>query len=128
MVSVNPFEYMNSINYTKKDIMVDDITEKSYNPFMINRSLSYFQDTVFFANEMNRYHHLDNKLQFHFYINIIRKRKRFSKWNKPELDSDMDVVKEYYGYSNEKARQALTLLTPSQIEELRKKVSKGGRK
>lgn len=108
--------------------MVDDITEKSYNPFMINRSLSYFQDTVFFANEMNRYHHLDNKLQFHFYINIIRKRKRFSKWNKPELDSDMDVVKEYYGYSNEKARQALTLLTPSQIEELRKKVSKGGRK
>ena len=125
---MNPFEYMNSINYTKKDIMVDDITEKSYNPFMINRSLSYFQDTVFFANEMNRYHHLDNKLQFQFLINIIRKRKRFSKWNKPELDSDMDVVKEYYGYSNEKARQALTLLTPSQIEELRKKVSKGGRK
>ena len=128
MVSVNPFEYVNSINYTKKDIMVDDIAEKAYTPFMINRSLSYFQDTVFFANEMNRYHHLDNKLQFHFYINIIRKRKRFSKWNKPELDSDMDVVKEYYGYSNEKARQALTLLTPSQIEELRKKVSKGGRK
>ena len=125
---MNPFEYMNSINYTKKDIMVDDITEKSYNPFMVNRSLSYFQDTVFFANEMNRYHHLDHKLQFQFLINIIRKRKRFSKWNKPELDSDMDVVKEYYGYSNEKARQALTLLTPSQIEELRKKVSKGGRK
>lgn len=125
---MNPFEYMNSINYTKKDIMVDDIAEKSYNAFMINRSLSYFQDTVFFANEMNRYHHLDSKLQFQFLINIIRKRKRFSKWNKPELDSDMDVVKEYYGYSNEKARQALTLLTPSQIEELRKKVSKGGRK
>ena len=127
MVLVNPFEYVNSINYTKKDIMVDDIAEKAYAPFMINRSLSYFQDTIFFANEMNRYHHLDNKLQFQFYINIIRKRKRFSKWNKPELDSDMDVVKEYYGYSNEKARQALTLLTPSQIEELRKKVSKGGR-
>lgn len=125
---MSPFEYLNSINYTKKDVMVDDITEKSYNPFMINRSLSYFQDTIFFANEMNRYHHLDSKLQFHFLINIIRKRKRFSKWNKPELDSDMDVVKEYYGYSNEKARQALTLLTPSQIEELRKKVSKGGRK
>jgi hypothetical protein len=76
---------------------------------------------------MNRYHHLDKKLQFHFLINIVRKRKRFSKWNKPELVSDIDVVKEYYGYSNEKARQALTLLSPSQIEELRKKVSKGGR-
>ena len=125
---MNPFEYVNSINYTKKDIMVDDIAEKAYTSFMVNRSLSYFQDTIFFANEMNRYHHLDNKLQYHFLINIIRKRKRFSKWNKPELDSDMDVVKEYYGYSNEKARQALTLLTPSQIEELRKKVSKGGRK
>ena len=125
---MNPFEYANSINYTKQDLMVDDVAEKAYAAFMVNRSLSYFQDTVFFANEMNRYHHLDNKLQYHFLINIIRKRKRFSKWNKPELDSDMDVVKEYYGYSNEKARQALTLLTPSQIEELRKKVSKGGRK
>jgi hypothetical protein len=124
---MNPFDYVNSINYSKKDIMVDDITEGSYNPFMTNRSLSYFQDTVFFANEMNRYHHLDNKLQFQFLLNIVRKRKRFSKWNKPELDSDIDVVKEYYGYSNEKARQALTLLSPSQIEELRKKVSKGGR-
>lgn len=125
---MNPFEYVNSINYSKKDIMEDDIAEGAYNPFMINRSLSYFQDTVFFANEMNRYSHLDPKLQYHFLINIIRKRKRFSKWNKPELDSDMDVVKEYYGYSNEKARQALTLLSPSQIEELKKKVSKGGRK
>ena len=124
---MNPFEYVNSISYTKKDIMVDDIAEKSYNPFLVNRSLSYFQDTVFFANEMNLYHHLDNKLQFHFLLNIVRKRKRFSKWNKPEPDSDIDVVKEYYGYSNEKARQALTLLSPSQIEELRKKVSKGGR-
>lgn len=124
---MNPFEYLNSINDNKQDIMYDDIAEKAYNPFMINRSLSYFQDTIFFANEMNRYHHLDKKLQFHFLINIVRKRKRFSKWNKPELDSDIDVVKEYYGYSNEKARQALTLLSPSQIEELRKKVSKGGR-
>ena len=124
---MNPFEYLNSINDTKQDIMHDDITEKAYNPFMTNRSLSYFQDTVFFANEMNRHHHLDKKLQFHFLINIVRKRKRFSKWNKPELVSDIDVVKEYYGYSNEKARQALTLLSPSQIEEIRKKVSKGGR-
>lgn len=125
---MKPFEYLNSINDTKVDIMVDDITEKSYNGFMINRSLSYFPDTVIFANEMNRYHHIDKKLQFHFLINTIRKRKRFSKWIKPELDTDIEVVKEYYGYNNEKARQALSLLSSSQIEELKKKVNKGGRK
>lgn len=124
---MSPFDYLNAINTNKQDIMVDDITEKAYNGFMVNRSLSYFQDTIFFANEMNKYHHLDKKLQFHFLLNIIRKRKRFSKWNKPDLDNDLDVVKEYYGYSNEKARQALPLLSQGEIEELRKKVSKGGR-
>jgi hypothetical protein len=125
---MSPFEFLNSINDTKKDIMIDDLDEKAYASFMINRSLSYFPDTVCIANEMNRYHHLDKKLQYHFLINIIRKRKRFSKWIKPDLDSDIEVVKEYYGYSNEKARQVLTLLSSEQIEELRKKVNKGGRK
>ena len=123
---MNPFEFLNAINDTKQDVMVDDAAEKAYNSFLINRSLSYFPDTVAIANEMNRYHHLDKKLQFHFLLNIIRKRKRFSKWIKPDLDSDIEVVKEYYGYSNEKARQALLLLSPRQIEELKKKVSKGG--
>ena len=125
---MNPFEYTNAINYTKKNIMVDDIAEKQYNPFMVNRTLSYFIDTVLMANEMNLNHHLDNRLQFDFFINIIRKKKRFSKWNKPETVSDVEVVKEYYGYSNEKARQVLTLLTSKQIDELKKKVFKGGRK
>ena len=125
---MNPFEYLNAINDTKKDIMVDDIAEKGYSSFMVNRGLSYFNDTVLFANEMNKYHHLDHRLQFDFLINIIRKRKRFSKWSKPEIASDVEVVKEYYGYSNEKARQALSLLTSEQINELRKKVYKGGRK
>jgi len=125
---MNPFDYLNAINNTKEDIMVDDIAEKGYNSFMINRGLSYFNDTVMFANEMNRYHHLDNRLQFDFLINIIRKRKRFSKWIKPDTLSDVEVVKEYYGYSNEKARQVLTLLTTEQINELKKKVYKGGRK
>jgi len=125
---MNPFEYLNAINDTKKDIMVDDIAEKGYSSFMVNRGLSYFNDTVLFANEMNRNHHLDNRLQFDFLINIIRKRKRFSKWMKPETVSDVEVVKEYYGYSNEKARQALTLLTPEQITMIKKKVFKGGRK
>jgi len=125
---LNPFEYVNAISDTKKDLMVDDITEKAYNAFTINRSLSYFNDTVLAANEMNRLHHLDKKLQFHFLINIIRKRKRFSKWDKPELVNDVEVVKEYYGYSNEKARQVLPLLTSDQILNLREKVQKGGRR
>lgn len=125
---MNPFEYLKAINDTKKDIMVDDIAEKGYNAYMVNRGLSYFNDTVVIANEMNRYHHIDNRLQFDFFINIVRKRKRFSKWLKPETVSDVEVVKEYYGYSNDKSRQALSLLTSDQINELRKKVYKGGRK
>lgn len=126
--SLSPFTFLNEINHGKNDIMVDDIVEKQYVPFMVNRSLSYFNDTVLMANEMNIHHHLDNRLQFDFLINIVRKRKRFSKWFKPETKSDVEVVKSYYGYSNEKAYQALTLLTNSQIEELKKKVNKGGRK
>ena len=125
---MNPFEYVNAINMTKKNIMVDDIAEKQYVPYMTNRSLSYFNDTVLIANEMNINHHLDNRLQCDFFINIIRKRKRFSKWFKPESQSDVEVVKAYYGYSNEKAREVLPLLTKEQLEVLKKKVDKGGRK
>ena len=125
---MNHFDYLNSINLTKQDIMVDDICEKAYNSFMINRGLSYFQDTVILANEMNRHHQIDNKLQYHFLINMVRKRKRFSKWAKAQKESDIDAVKEYYGYNNEKARQALTLLSPDQITIIKNKVSKGGRR
>jgi hypothetical protein len=77
---------------------------------------------------MNKYHHLDSRLQFSFLINIVRKRKRFSKWVKPELENDLESVKRYYGYSNEKARQVLSLLSPSQIKLIKEKVNKGGRK
>ena len=125
---MNPFEYVNAINFKKQDIMVDDLAEKGYAAYMINRSLSYFPDTVMMANEMNINHHLDNRLQFDFLINIVRKKKRFSKWAKPESISDVEVVKEYYGYSNEKAKNALSLLTSDQFDELKKKVFKGGTK
>lgn len=108
--------------------MIDDDCEKAYNSFMVNRGLSYFQDTIIIANEMNRQHQLDSKLQYQFLINMIRKRKRFSKWAKAQKESDIDAVKEYYGYSNEKARQALTLLSPDQITIIKNKVSKGGRR
>jgi hypothetical protein len=125
---MSPFDYVNSISLTKNDIMVDDLAEKAYVAFVINRQLSYFPDTIAVANEMNIHHQLDNRLQFDFLINIVRKRKRFTKWSKPESESDVEVVKEYYGYSNEKARQALSLLLPHQIDILRKRVNKGGRK
>jgi hypothetical protein len=125
---MNPFEYLNAINTTKTDIMIDDLAEKGYNGYMVNRSLSYFPDTVFAANEMNINHQLDSRLQFDFLINIIRKRKRFSKWDKKKIDGDVEVIKEYYGYSNTKALQVLSLLTPDQLKDLHKKVNKGGRK
>lgn len=121
------FDFVNAINTTKKDIMIDDLDEKAYNAFITNRSLSYFPDTVFFANEMNRYHHLDNKLQFSFLINSVRKRKRFSKFIKPSEVQDIEVIKEYYGYSNEKAKQVLTLLNGSQLSELHLGINKGGK-
>ena len=125
---MNPFEYLKAINDTKQNIMVDDISEKQYNAFMVNRGLSYFYDTVLLANEMNTCHHLDSRLQFDFFINTIRKKKRFSKWLKAEEADNIKVVKEYYGYSNEKARQALTLLNNEQIEQLKAKVYKGGKR
>ena len=122
----SPFEFVNAINQAKGDIMVDDIEEKSYSSYMVNRSLSYFLDTTLLANEMNINHHLDNRLQFDFLINTIRKAKRFSKWAKADYPKDLEVVKEYYGYSNDKAKVALTLLDNEQINELRLRVYKGG--
>lgn len=122
-----PFDYVTAINSTKKNLIEDDITEKAYLPFMTNRSLSYFYDTVQVANEMNRYHHLDKKLQFDFLLNTVRKRKRFSKWAKPDANQDLDAVKEYYGYSNEKARVAITLLTQDDLAVIHKRISRGGR-
>jgi len=125
---MNPFDYVNAINHNKQDLMTDDLKEKAYNSFLVNRSLSYFPDTVAAANIVNQYHHLDKKLQFHFLLNIVRKRKRFSKWQKQTVFDDVEAVKEYYGYSNEKARSALSLLSPDEIEEIKKRIYKGGRK
>jgi len=125
---MSPFEFVKAIN-NKQDIIRDDLDEKSYLPYMINHSFSYFPDTVLLANEMNANHHLDNKLQNDFFINTIRKNpKRFSKWNKVKHDGDFEAVKEYYGYSNEKTRSALSLLSAEQINIIKQKVDHGGRK
>jgi len=125
---MNPFEFVKAIN-NKKDIMRDDLDEKAYNAFMVNHSYSYFPETVLLANEMNIHHHLDSKLQNDFLINTIRKNpKRFSKWNKTVEDDGLEAVKEYYGYSNAKARSALSLLSTEEINIIKQKVDHGGRK
>lgn len=103
--------------------------EKAYVPFMVNRSLSFFNDTVLFANEMNRYASLPTKMQYDFYRNAIRPRRRFSKWFKALPDTkDIEVIKEHYGYSSEKAREVLPLFTASALSELHKLRDKGGHK
>jgi hypothetical protein len=125
---MSPFDYLNAINTTKKDIMVDDVAEKAYASFMVNRGLSYFPDTILFANEMNVNHHIDHRLQFDFFINIIKKKKRFSKWAKPINIENLELIKEYYGYSNEKAKSVLSLLNGEQINELKLRMYKGGKR
>ena len=120
---MNPFELIKSISSTKKDILEN---EKDYNAFMVNRGLSYFPDTVIYANEMNKFHHLDSRLQFDFLINIVRKRNRFSKWNKSSESEDIKAIKEYYGYSNEKARDVLPLLSNENLKIIRRKIQYGG--
>jgi hypothetical protein len=124
---MNPFEFVSAICDTKQNLIVDDVSEKAYNPFMVNRSLSYHYDTVLLANEMNQRHHLDKKLQNDFLINTIRKKRRFAKWVKPLSSDDLEVVKEYYGYSNEKARQVLPLLNDVQMGQLKQRIFKGGK-
>jgi hypothetical protein len=124
---MNPFEFANAICDTKEQMIVDDITEKAYNPFMVNRSLSYHYDTVLLANEMNRRAFLDKKLQFDFLLNTVRKKKRFAKWAKPISYENLSLVKEYYGYSDDKARQVLSLLNDAQIEQLKERTFKGGK-
>jgi len=125
---VNHFDYLSSINDNKKNIMIDDLAEKDYNSFMVNRGLSYFYDTALLANEMNQRAHVDSKMQYDFLRTVIRKKKRFSKWGKAEKLKDVDAIKQYYGYSREKAFQVLSLLTPDQLKHIHLKLSKGGRK
>jgi NACalpha-BTF3-like transcription factor len=125
----SPFDFLNAINVTKENLMAEDeFTVKDYSPFMVNRGLSYFPDTILYANEMNRNADLDNDIQFSFLLNSVTKRKRFSKWFKKDPDTDdVKLVMEYYGYSNEKALQALQLLSPESLEMIKEKLYKGGR-
>jgi len=121
-------DWLNSINQNKNDLVEEDPSlEKEYPPFIINKCMSGHLDTVLYANEMNMSHFLDKKLQYDFYLNSVRKRKRFSPWLRKDKVKDLDVVKSYYGYSNEKASQALRILSPEQISFIRSKLETGGK-
>jgi hypothetical protein len=123
----NPFDYVTAILTSKKKLIVDDITEKEYKPFLVNRSLSYHKDCVLFANEMNIRHFVENKMQFDFLLNTIRSQKRpFAKWVKSETGEDLECIKQVYGLSNSKALEAAQLLSKDQIQKLKEQTDIGG--
>ena len=118
-------DWLNSINFTKEDLS-ENI--KEYPSYIINRCLSGHIDCIMFANEMNIHHQLDKDMQYSFFINILRKRKRFSPWLRKDKVKDLECIKQYYGYSNEKASQALKILSKSQIDFIKQKLDFGGKK
>jgi len=123
----NPFDYATAILQTKKQLIVDELTEKEYNPFLVNRALSQHKDCLAFANEMNSRHYLEKKLQFDYLLNTIRSMKRpFAKWVKAETNDDLECVKLAYGLSDSKAREALRILSKEQIQKLKEETFIGG--
>ena len=122
-------EYLNAINKTKENLLdtEDEEWEKKYPPFIVNKCLSPFPDTIQLVNEMNQLPHLDKKLQFDFLINSLRPRKRYTPWLKATKLENLEYVKEFYGYNNEKAKVALDLLNDEQISAIKQKMRKGGR-
>lgn len=126
---LSPFDFVNEINFGKKDIMRgtanDILIEKSYDQYLVNKALSYFSDTVFYANEMNM-KPVDNRMHFTYLLHSIRAKKRFSKWHKKEDEEAVELVATYFDYSKQKAREALKILTESQLEEIKNYYYKGG--
>ena len=121
-------DWLNSINQTKKNLIDEDPSlEKDYSPYIINRIYSGHLDSIMFANEMNMHHFLPKKMQYDFLLNTLRPKKRFSPWLRKDTIKDLDLVKRYYGYSNEKAQQALKILTKDQLNFIKSKFETGGR-
>ena len=122
-------DWLNSINFTKENLMKEDETsKKEYVPYIINKCLSGYIDCILYANEMNLYHSLDKDMQYSFYLNRLRKKKRFSPWIRKNKVNALECIKKYYGYSNEKASQALKILNKSQIDFIKKRLETGGMK
>jgi|TARA_B110000914_G_C15394732_1_gene414217 hypothetical protein len=122
-------DYLNAINHTKEKLMdtEDEEWERKYPPFIVNKCLAPFPDTILLVNEINQYPSIDKKLQFDFLINSLRPRKRFTPWVKAKKLEDIEYVKEFYGYNNEKAKVALTILNDDQIATIKQKLNKGGK-
>jgi len=122
-------DWLNSINFTKENLIEEDPDAISkYPPYIVNRCLSGHLDCIMFANEMNKFPNLDKDLQYSFYLNTLRKKRRFSPWLRKDKVTDLEIVKQYYGYSNEKASNALKILTPEQINFIKQRLDIGGRK
>ena len=122
-------DWLNSINDTKKNLIEEDPSLISeYPPYIINRCLSGHLDCILFSNEMNKYPHLDKDMQYSFFINTLRKKKRYSPWLRKDNVKDLECVKKYYGYSNEKASQALKILTTDQLNWIKQRLDTGGLK
>tara|TARA_A100001011_G_scaffold398900_1_gene505078 strand:+ start:2688 stop:3083 length:396 start_codon:yes stop_codon:yes gene_type:complete len=122
-------DYLNSINYTKEHLLdsEDEQWEKKYPPFIINKCVAPFPDTILLVNELNQLHHVDKKLQYDFLLNSLRSRKRYTPWMKAKKLKNLEYVKEFYGYNNEKAKIALDILTDEQISAIKQKMIKGGK-
>ena len=122
-------DWLNSINFTKENLIEEDPSvKKDYSPYIINRCLSGNLDCILFVNEMNKYSFLDKDMQYSFYLNTLRKKKRFSPWLRKDKVTDLEIIKQYYGYSNEKASNALKILTPEQIKFIKQRLDTGGMK
>lgn len=126
MPSINPFDFVNSIHYSKDNLIVDEWSEKQYNAFIINKSLSFGSDTVIQANEMNSRPHLAKKMQYDFLRNSIRPRKRFNKWIKSEKSEKIMLIQQYYKYNTEKACQVADLISDEQLITIKNKMFTGG--
>jgi hypothetical protein len=127
MSKTNPFDFVKSVSSDKKNIMVDEIEEKAYAPFLTNKALSYHQDSVFFSNEMNIRHGTENRLQYLFFLNTLRKRQRFSKWQKPYTSKKLDVIKQYYDISTKEAKDYMSILSDSDVRNMKKRMKTGGK-
>lgn len=126
-MSDNPFEFINSISHKKNNLLKDGYSEKDYPSFLVNKGLSLYADTILYANEINRRPWIDNKLAYDYYLNSIRPRKRYSKWFKKTKNEDLELLKEYYKCSESKALEYLNILSETQLEKLRKRLTKGNK-
>jgi hypothetical protein len=124
---MNPFDFINSISHTKENLMDEGCAESEYNPYLVNRGLSYFPDTIHYANLMNQHNKLTKRMQYDFLLNIISKKKRYGKWNKNQVTEQMELVSEYYNIPLHKTEEYLSILTEAQLNIIKQRLSKGGR-